>query len=148
MDSFELNKIMGALLFACLCLLSLNIAANAIFTPPKMEKPGYVIEVPEKGAAGTQVAAVEPAQPIEQLLANADVKRGEAAAKKCQTCHTFAKGGEWTAEDLNKFLQSPKGFVPNTSMGFAGVSKASERADIIAFLNSLADSPKPLPKAQ
>src|SRR5262245_43596571 len=94
MDSFEINKILGALLFACLCLLSLNIAANAIFTPQKPEKPGYDIAVPEKGQAGQQVAAVEPAQPIEVLLQSADAKRGEAAAKKCQTCHTFAKGGQ------------------------------------------------------
>ena len=179
MDSFELNKIMGALLFACLCLLSLNIAANAIFTPTKLEKPGYDIAVPEKGAPGQQVAAVEPAQPIETLLASADIKRGETAAKKCQTCHTFVKGGpnqvgpnlygaydraraattfnysaamkaktgEWTADDLNKFLANPKTFVPGTTMGFAGISRASERADLIAYMNSLADSPKPLPKA-
>jgi cytochrome c len=58
-----------------------------------------------------------------------------------------AKSGEWSVDDLNKFLISPKGFVAGTSMGFAGVTKGSERADIIAFLNTLSDSPKPLPKA-
>src|SRR5262249_49185859 len=94
MDSFELNKILGALLFGLLCLLSLNLAANAIFTPGKLEKPGYEIAVPEKGeGGGTQVASAQPDQPIETLLASADVKRGETAAKKCQTCHTFEKGG-------------------------------------------------------
>ena len=41
MDSFEINKILGALLFSCLCLLSLNIAADAMFAPLKPAKPGY-----------------------------------------------------------------------------------------------------------
>ena len=58
-----------------------------------------------------------------------------------------AKGGSWTVDDLDKFIQNPKAFVPGTSMGFAGVSKAQERADIIAYLNTMSDSPQPLPKA-
>ncbi|MGV7217792.1 c-type cytochrome, partial [Bradyrhizobium sp. UFLA05-112] len=57
------------------------------------------------------------------------------------------KGGEWTIDDLNKFITNPKGFIPGTAMGFAGIPKDSERADVIAYLNSLADSPKPLPTA-
>ena len=44
------------------------------------------------------------------------------------------KGGNWTFDDLNKFLANPKGFVPGTAMGFAGISKDSERADVIAYL--------------
>jgi cytochrome c len=59
-----------------------------------------------------------------------------------------AKGGDWTIDDLNQFIASPKKFIPGTAMGFAGISKASERADILAYLNSLSDSPKPLPTAQ
>jgi cytochrome c len=181
MDSFEINKILGAVLFTCLCLLSLNIAANAIFTPPKPEKPGYDIAVPEKAAPGEQAPSATPDQPVETLLASADVKRGEAAAKKCQTCHTFEKGGpnrvgpnlwgvvgrarashegfnystamkaktgEWSVDDLYQFLKAPKGFVPGTSMGFAGIAKPTERADVIDYLNTLSDSPKPLPTAK
>ena len=58
-----------------------------------------------------------------------------------------AKGGTWTYDDLNKFLISPKGFVPGTAMGFAGLPKDSERADVIAYLRSPADTPAPLPTA-
>jgi cytochrome c len=58
-----------------------------------------------------------------------------------------AKGGKWSFADLNAFLQNPKGFVPGTSMSFAGLTRDSERADVIAYLQSLADSPVPLPKA-
>jgi cytochrome c len=58
-----------------------------------------------------------------------------------------AKGGEWTFDDLNKFIANPKGFVPGTAMGFAGITKDSERADVIDYLHTLADSPVPLPTA-
>ena len=51
------------------------------------------------------------------------------------------------AQRLNQFINNPKGFVPGTAMGFAGIQKDSERADVIAYLNSLADNPAPLPTA-
>jgi len=58
-----------------------------------------------------------------------------------------AKTGKWTYDDLNKFIANPKGFVPGTAMGFAGISKDSERADIIAYLRTMADNPAPIPTA-
>ena len=58
-----------------------------------------------------------------------------------------AKGGTWTYDDLNKFIANPKGYVPGTAMGFAGITKDSERADVIAYLRTLADTPAPLPTA-
>ena len=180
MDSYELNKILGAVLGTCLVMLSLNIAAGAIFTAPKPAKPGYDIAVPEEAAQGAPAAADAQAEPIATRLASADVGRGENAAKKCLACHTFAKGepnkvgpnqwgvvnrakaatpgfnysaalkgkgGEWTFDELDKFLASPKGFVPGTSMAFPGVTRASERADIILYLNKQSDSPAALPQA-
>ena len=48
MDSFEMNKILGAVLGTCLVLVALNIAAGAVFTPGKLLKPGYEIAVPEQ----------------------------------------------------------------------------------------------------
>jgi cytochrome c len=60
----------------------------------------------------------------------------------------FAKGGEekWTFDNLNHFLTSPKGFVKGTAMGFAGLKKDDERADLIAYLHTLSDNPVPLPQ--
>ena len=58
-----------------------------------------------------------------------------------------AKGGTWTFEDLNQFINNPKGYVPGTAMGFAGIQKDSERADVIDYLHTLSDSPVPLPTA-
>ncbi|HXF88603.1 MAG TPA: cytochrome c family protein [Xanthobacteraceae bacterium] len=178
MDSFELNKILGAVLGTCLVLLSLNITAGALFAPQKPAKPGYNIVVPEKPVDDGKPAA--PEEPIAKLLASADLKRGEAAAKKCIACHTFqkggpnlvgpnlwgivnrprasvanfnyspamrAKGGNWGFEELNDYLLNPRKMVPGTIMNFPGITRGSERADLILYLNSLSDNPAPLPKA-
>jgi cytochrome c len=56
-----------------------------------------------------------------------------------------AKGGDWTVDDLNQFLTSPRGYIPGTAMSFAGLPRGPQRADVIAFLNTLSDNPKPLP---
>jgi cytochrome c len=180
MDSFELNKILGAILGTCLLLLVTSFTASAIFAPSKPQKPGFEIAVKEEAAGGEKAAAAAP-EPIEKLLQTASVQKGEASAKKCAACHTFAKGdkngvgpnlygivgdhkgegrggfnfsaamkgkgGTWTIDDLNQFISNPKGFVPGTAMGFAGIQKDSERADVLAYLNSLSGSPAPLPTA-
>ena len=180
MDSFEINKILGAVLFTCLVMLALNIAASAMFTPAKPQKPGYEIAVTEQPAEGAKPEAAAPPEPIEKLLASASVEKGEQSAKKCVACHTFtkggpnrvgpnlygvvnrpkaseggfaysdalkSKGGNWSIDDLSAFLASPRTFAPGTKMTFVGLPKGSERADVIAYLNSLADNPAPLPKA-
>jgi cytochrome c len=58
-----------------------------------------------------------------------------------------AKTGKWTFDDLNQFIANPKGFVPGTAMGFAGIPKDTERADLIDYLRTLAEKPVPLPTA-
>jgi cytochrome c len=181
MDSFELNKILGAVLGTCLFLVTLNIAAGALFAAPTPEKPGYAIAVAEPAEHGGGAAApAAPAEPIEALLQKASLEKGEASAKKCAACHTFdkggpnrvgpnlwgivdrprashegfnysaamkAKGGKWDFEELNKFIANPKGYIPGTAMGFAGIPKDSERADVIDYLRTLSDNPVPLPTA-
>lgn len=61
----------------------------------------------------------------------------------------FSKGGseKWTYDHLYHFLLSPKNYVKGTAMGFAGLKKDEERADVIAYLRTLSDNPKPLPEA-
>ncbi len=58
-----------------------------------------------------------------------------------------AKGGEWTYADLYTFLQQPAVFVPGTKMAFAGLPRAQDRLNVIAFLRMQADTPAPLPAA-
>src|SRR5262245_1429525 len=83
MDSFELNKILGAILGTCLGVLTINIAAGAIFAPGRLAKPGYEIAVPEKPSGETKPTEQEQPQPIEEVLAKADLGRGEHSAKTC-----------------------------------------------------------------
>jgi cytochrome c len=92
MNSFELNKILGAILGTCLITLALNIGAGAIFAPEKPAKPGYNIAVQEHGG-GEAAAPKEAEEPVEAVLATASVEKGQATAKQCQACHTFEKGG-------------------------------------------------------
>jgi cytochrome c len=58
-----------------------------------------------------------------------------------------AKGGQWSFEELDKFLANPKGYVPGTAMGFTGIPRDTQRADVINYLHTLADKPVDLPKA-
>jgi len=58
-----------------------------------------------------------------------------------------AKGGNWTFEELDKFLASPRGYIPGTAMTFAGLPRDTQRADVINYLHTLADKPVDLPKA-
>ncbi len=57
-------------------------------------------------------------------------------------------GGEWTYDRLNAFLRNPKEFAPGTKMSFAGLKKAEDRADLIAWLRTLSDAPRPLPASE
>jgi cytochrome c len=61
----------------------------------------------------------------------------------------FSQGGSvvWDFDHLNHFLASPKGYIKGTAMGFAGVKKDDERANLLAYLHSLSDNPAPLPEA-
>jgi len=58
------------------------------------------------------------------------------------------KGGNWTYDDLNVYLYSPRDFVPGTKMSFVGIKNDQERADVIAYLRKQSDTPLPLPTAK
>ncbi|MGG2477316.1 c-type cytochrome, partial [Rhizobium sp. BR5] len=59
----------------------------------------------------------------------------------------FSKGSSvhWDYDHLNYFLEGPKKYIAGTAMGFAGVKKETERADLIAYLRTLSANPAPLP---
>lgn len=180
MDSFELNKIAGAILGTLTFTLGLSIVSDIIFSHHPPEKPGFEIVVKEASSGEAQAAA--PADvPIANLLGAANVERGAAQAKKCGACHNFvegagakvgpdlynivgrqvasapgfaysaamkAHGGTWTFQELSDFIKNPKADIPGTAMGFAGLAKETDRADLLAYLNTLSHSPQPLPKPE
>jgi cytochrome c len=57
-------------------------------------------------------------------------------------------GGEWTYEELNKFIAAPRAYIPGTKMGFGGLKGVQDRANLIAYLRTNADTPAPLPTDQ
>tara|TARA_A100001015_G_scaffold273906_1_gene329793 strand:+ start:2730 stop:3308 length:579 start_codon:yes stop_codon:yes gene_type:complete len=54
-------------------------------------------------------------------------------------------GGAWDYDALNAFLYKPKAYIKGTKMNFVGLKKPSDRANMIAYLRSLADTPVVLP---
>ena len=95
MDSFEFNKIAGAVLGTALVVFGLNELSKIIYHAPEPEKPGFAVEVAE--AAGSSEAAAEtpaaPAESLGTLLASADATKGQAVFKACAACHDPSKGG-------------------------------------------------------
>jgi cytochrome c len=91
LDTFEVNKVLGAVLGTFLGIQTVHLMAGAVFAPQIPAKPGFEIEVKETPASGPAAAPKE--EPFEPLLASASVERGQAATKPCEVCHTFDKGG-------------------------------------------------------
>nr|WP_082490135.1 c-type cytochrome [Methylobacterium sp. Leaf122] len=180
MDSFELNKVAGAVLGALLFAVGSGFVAELIYHPKPAGNAGYRLPEPEAKSGGAAAEAPK-AEPIAVRLASADAEKGKGGTKACQACHSFEKGGPnkvgpdlweiverekahaagfdysaalkekggtWTYEDLDHFLESPKGYVKGTKMAFAGIGSPTDRANVIAYLRTLADSPKPLPAAE
>jgi cytochrome c len=180
MDSFEWNKIAGAILGSLTFLMLVSFGGELLFAEKKTAKAGYELPMPVAAAvAGAPVVAVDP---IAKRLATAEAPKGETIFKQCATCHTPEKGGankvgpnmwgiverakgqvagfgysaalkavaakgeKWTFESLDKFLEGPKAYLPGTSMSYAGISNPKNRADLIAYLNSISDSPVAVPK--
>jgi cytochrome c2 len=121
MDSFEWNKIAGAVLGTLLIVFGLSIFSGILFETEAPETPGYVIAVAEEAGEAAEGEEEAPAQPIGVLLASADPAAGEAAAKKCATCHTFGEGeankiGPNLYEIVNRAIASHEGYEYSPAM--------------------------------
>lgn len=178
-SSLEGNKVAAAVLAAGVIAMASGFFAELVYRPKQLEKNVYVVA----GAApaeSSETAAAGPAyEPVDALLAAADVAAGEKLVKKCTACHSLDQGGghkigpnlwnlvnrpigtadgfsfsaalagmgdkAWDYAMLNGFLFKPKAMIDGTKMNFGGLKKVEQRANLIAYLRTLSDSPAPLP---
>jgi cytochrome c len=173
MDSFRINKILGLVLGTALFLQVIHMIDSA-FIPGKEAKPGP--EVAGKGAQPGEAAAdaqfysllasasaERGAQIAKQCEVCHNVQEGQGAkigpdlygvvGRPVASVPGFnyspalkAKGGKWTFAALNIWLTDPRADVPGTAMTFAGLPSEKQRADVVAYLDTLSKNPVPLPK--
>ena len=96
MDSFELNKIIAAILMVALLIIGIGKLSDVIFHVEKPKTPGYSVEVEQSTVVSSQASSqpVEDKIDIATLIAMGDITRGEKVFKKCAACHSIVKGGK------------------------------------------------------
>ncbi len=96
MDSFEINKIIAAILMVALLIIGIGKLSNIIFYVEKPETPGYSVDVEESALPISQTAPkkIEEKVDIASLMAMGDPVLGEKVFKKCAACHSIVKGGK------------------------------------------------------
>jgi len=95
MDSFEINKIIAAVLLVALLIIGIGKVSNILFYVEKPKTPGYAVEVEQaSGSSITTAEVVEKVVDIAALMALGDVTSGEKIFKKCAACHSINKGGK------------------------------------------------------
>ena len=164
-DTMTLTKIAGGLFGAWLILLLGKWAAEEIYHAEAHGEQSYVIEVaggdeePEEeidfAAMMAEADADKGAKVFKKCSACHKVEDGANAVGP----HLFAVvdrdiasvgdfgysgalsglDGAWTPENLSGFLESPKNYAPGTTMGFAGLKKPTDRANVIAYLQGIAN---------
>ena len=175
MNSFEINKVIAAILVTILVVFGIGKISDVIFDKDKENIVAYKVEAPEGEAVQT---SSETSVDMAALLAMGDIAHGEKVYKKCKACHSIKQGGgnkigpalwnvifrpigsitdykyskalssygkEWTWEEMNGFLIKPSTWIKGNKMGFAGLKNEKDRASVILYLNQNSDNPKPLP---
>ena len=175
MDSFEINKIISAIIIVIVLVVGIDKLSEVIFHVEKPKTPGYVVEVQK---VSTSSDTTETTIDIAALMTMGNSEDGKKIFKKCVACHSIAKGGKnkigpalysvigrnmaslanykyskaliaygksWTFEEMNNFLIKPQVHIKGTKMAFAGLKKEKDRASVILFMNENSDSPLPLP---
>ena len=94
MDSFEVNKIIAAILLIALIVIGIGKISDMAFKVNKPEKSAYKVDIPEDTSIlNSKKEKVAEKIDIEALLAMGDINHGEKVFKKCAACHLVNKGG-------------------------------------------------------
>ena len=95
MDSFELNKIIGAILLVALLVIGIGKVSNLVFKVNKPEKSNYKVELDVETAEpkGDEEPVQREIVDIAALLSTGDLAHGEKVFKKCSACHSIKSGG-------------------------------------------------------
>ena len=173
-NAYRTNKILGFVLGTALFLQAVHIIDRS-FTG-KEAKPGAEVaaksEQPQAGAASAPInsllataSAERGAQVAKQCQACHNFEEGQGpkvgpdlygvVGRKIASAPGFnyssalkSKNGTWDFNALNAWLIKPTAYAPGTAMTFAGLSSDKQRADVIAYLDTLSKNPVPLPKPQ
>ena len=95
MDSFEINKIVAAVLMVALLVIGIGKLSDVIFHVEKPETPGYKVEVEQVSTvSNSTTTTAEEKVDIAALMAMGDIAHGEKVFKKCAACHSIVKGGK------------------------------------------------------
>ena len=175
MNSFEIQKIISAILITILVIFGIGKISDFIFDKDTSSVVAYKLDPPEGSDAKDEE---ETKLDLNAMFALADLAHGEKVFKKCAACHSIKQGGgnkigpklwnvmfrsvggvedykyskalssynkEWNWEEMNGFLIKPSTWIKGNKMGFAGLKKEKDRASVILYLNQNSDSPKQLP---
>ncbi len=95
MDSFEINKIVAAILMVALLIIGIGKISDIVFHVEKPQTPGYAVDVEQAVSLSAESEeTTEKKVDIAALIAMGDVASGEKIFKKCASCHSIIKGGE------------------------------------------------------
>ena len=95
MNSFEINKIVAAVLMVALLVIGIGKLSDVIFHVEKPKTPGYAVDVEEATTVSSSTkSSVEEKIDIDALMAMGDLTHGEKVFKKCAACHSIVKGGK------------------------------------------------------
>tara|TARA_A100001388_G_scaffold275612_1_gene261484 strand:+ start:194 stop:721 length:528 start_codon:yes stop_codon:yes gene_type:complete len=175
MNSFEIQKIISAILITVLVVFGIGKISDFIFDKDEDSVVAYKVDPPESDIVKNEA---EASLDLKAMFALADLAHGEKVFKKCAACHSINQGGgnkigpklwnvmfrsvgavedykyskalisykkEWNWEEMNGFLIKPSTWIKGNKMGFAGLKDEKDRASVILYLNQNSENPRPLP---